>query len=208
MKIISNFKDSYDYLQGTYGIDPKAVYERICSTEEIQNGKRSWVKSGIYKPNHITDKGRELAYGETYENNLYEYILAICGTLYCVYYHKGIFYHGEAVEVLREKKLGEHQTFYGASHNKYLHLHPTDLNEKENCPVILVDTNSYDRKLYANVLNPKLTDFSIAAIIPAEQLWIKITNFLLREIKIDDKRTDKQKIVGKGFDHKTSFRNM
>lgn len=28
MKIISKFKDYYDYLQGIYGQDPKATYER------------------------------------------------------------------------------------------------------------------------------------------------------------------------------------
>ena len=57
-------------------------------------------------------------------------------------------------------------------------------------------------------LNVKLSDFGIGQIISPHDIYIAISNFLSREKPVIDKRTDIQKIVGKGFDKKTSFRNV
>jgi hypothetical protein len=88
-----------------------------------------------------------------------------------------------------------------------LHLRKTDVNEKENCPVCLIDTNSFRRRaLEAMVKNVRLSDFGIGQIISPNDMYIMISNFISREKVIIDNRTDIQKIVSKGFDKKTSFR--
>ena len=77
MYVKSNYKDFYDFLQGIYGVDPKVVYERICQTKKDDK----WVKSGVYKPMHI-EFPKEYRF----------YMLAICGTIYCVFYYNNKFY--------------------------------------------------------------------------------------------------------------------
>lgn len=206
MKILGNIKDYYDYLQGTYGIDPKVVYERICMT--LVGDK--WVKQGIYKPEYLNPPADPSPYYEK-PSSVYFYVLAICGKLYCVFIHNRKFYfpdHTDALEKL-ESRVDKVSRQY--MRNRYsdsaLHLRKTDVNEKENCPVCLIDTNSYHRgALGAMVKNVRLSDFGIGQIISPNDMYIMISNFLSREKVVIDNRTDVQKIVSKGFDKKTSFR--
>ena len=212
MLIKSNFKDYYDYLIGQYGIDEKVVYERICSTEDSD---KKWIKSGIYKPQH------------TLEGTVYSFdIIAVCGIIYCCYYYRGKHYFGsDAIDYIPKKiKRGiyesdidtysdllrsatnEQKENLSFSTVRSIHLKETNLNEKENCPVLIL-RQSYDG-LYADVKNPKLSDFDFGKILSAEECYLQISNFLSREKPIVDNRTDIQKITGKGFDKKTSFRNI
>lgn len=58
--------------------------------------------------------------------------------------------------------------------------------------------------------NPILADTWIPSLIPAEEVWNNISDFLLsiKEPKIVDNRTDVQHLESHGFDKKTSFRNV
>lgn len=198
MRIISNFKDYYDFLTGKYGIDEKCVYERVCSTE---NPEGKWWKSGIYKPKH-----KEPATIYNFE------IIAVCGTLYSCFYYNGKHYFGAEAENYIPAKIKDPSP-YGNSTNtvidlhrgKEYHLKKTDLNEKEGCPVLLLNT---ERPLRAQVKNIKLADFDFAKVLPAEECYLQISSFLLKEKPVVDNRTDIQKIIGKGFDKKESFRNI
>ena len=202
MKIISHFKDYYDYLIGKYGIDEKVVYERICSTEDSKD--RNWVKSGIYKPQHINIPG-----------TIYNFeMIAFCGVIYCCYYYDGKHYFGEEAKdhiphtIIKrgyfESDIYTSRDLYKAE--KY-HLKQTTLNDKEECPVLIVGNDGWDNP-FAKVKNPKLSDYDFGKMVSPEDCYIKLSTFLSREKQIIDTRTDKQKIVGKGFDHKTSFRNI
>ena len=204
MKLISNFKDYYDYLIGQYGIDEKCVYERICSTEN--NNK--WIKSGIYKPNH------------SLEGTVYSFeILAVCGTIYCCYYYQGKHYFGEeAIDYIPKKiKRGLYENDIDTysdllksmktqtmNYVTNVHLSKTNLNEKENCPVLILDR----RCEHAEVKNPKLSDYDFGKVLSAEDCYLQIVNFITREKTITDNRTNKEKILSAGFDTKTSFRKM
>ena len=216
MLIQSNFKDFYDYLQGVYGIDEKVVYERICYSSV--NSKGEWQKTGLYKPQYLAS-----------EECKYEVcLLAICGTLYHVYIINSKFYFGLNKNDFKEGKYAhilkllpkeKHKQFASDLHDnssyyrdgdttkdKY-NLTPTDLNEKHNCPVLLVrGYDSYHNNFEIIAKNVKLSDFGIGQVISPHDIYIGISNFLSREKPVVDKRTDIQKIVGKGFDKKTSFR--
>lgn len=195
MKIISNFKDYYDFLTGKYGIDEKCVYERVCSTEG-QDGK--WWKAGIYKPKHLEP-------GAVYSFDM----IAVCGTLYCCFFYRGKYYFGaEAANHIPKVVNSDGYATHTTEHinlAKSFHLQKTDINEKEQCPVVLVE-NKWSG-MEATVKNIKLSDFDFAKVLPAEEIYIQISSFLLKEKPVVDNRTDVQKIVGKGFDKKTSFRN-
>ena len=93
MKIISNFKDYYDFLQGEFGVDLKAVYERIC-----KDG--SGHKAGVYVPEFM--KPRPSIFHSKWEEEQYDkrrqrptlFRLAICGRIYCVSEQNGVLLHG------------------------------------------------------------------------------------------------------------------
>ena len=58
--------------------------------------------------------------------------------------------------------------------------------------------------------NPILDGTWIPSLIPAEEVWNNITDYLLsiKEPVITDNRTDVQHLESHGFDKKTSFRNV
>jgi hypothetical protein len=88
------------------------------------------------------------------------------------------------------------------------HLKPTDLNERHDCPVLLIKKYRYDNECEVIAKNVRLCDFGINQIISPHDIYVAISNFLSREKPVIDNRTDVQKIIGKGFDKKTSFRNV
>ena len=62
----------------------------------------------------------------------------------------------------------------------------------------------------AILVNPIMTGTWIPSVIPAEEIWNNVTDYLLaiKEKPIIDNRTDIEHIESAGFDKKTSFRNM
>ena len=204
MKLVSNFKDYYDYLIGTYGIDPKAVYHRVCETEIQKNGVLSYEKQGLYKPPHLIPGTRAATY-----------TIAFCGTIYCVFWLEGKFYFGkESCSVSDQINKLDCNRDWNQRAEWYYHLYDTTLNDLTGCPVLLLrrrefkDPIDFRQQFWYKAKNPKLSDFGFPSIIPADECFMRITNFLLREKEIKDNRTDKEKIASKGFDVKTSFRNM
>src|SRR5690606_9622511 len=93
MKIISSFKDYYDYLQGIYGVDEKVVYERH------------------------TDKSLNAI---MFPNNNYYLSIIIGNEMYHGVYKDGKFYYKEKLaEISTNDKPSPYMHFYGASRNNY-----------------------------------------------------------------------------------------
>jgi len=187
MKIISNFKDYYDFLIGKYGIDDKVVYERICSTEQKD---KSWYKSGIHNPNF----------------NLYNYkwfIIFFCGTAYYGHWYNSKIYYGKDAEVI-PKKIKNSSFLWKMPEDRgpVRDSFKTDNNDKNNCPVLVYEG------INSLIKNPKLSDYQFGKKVIPEDAYTAIYNFLSREKSIPDNQTNKEKIVSHGFDLKTSFRNM
>ena len=59
-------------------------------------------------------------------------------------------------------------------------------------------------------LFPKLSDLKFANVINPEQMYIDVYNWLSKRNEFNhiDNRNDVQKLESKGFDKKTSFRNV
>jgi hypothetical protein len=212
MKLITNFKDYYDFVQGEYGIDPKAVYERVCMTP---NGH----KGGMFVPEFLrpvpffqNEHEEEAYHSHRKEPNLYR--LAICGIMYYVAEENGTLFHGPR-SWANEKEKSKGLFWFPKKLNTSGHLQPTDVNEKHKCPVILMSRHSKweDHPSYnqADVLNLRLKDFQFAKVIPPKDMFLMLTNFLLKdrpktEKPVDPKDQNKQRIVAHGFDLKSSFR--
>lgn len=198
MKILSKYKDYYDYLVGTYGIDPKLVLDR-------REGSRI---SKYRSPGAFS--------------------IAICGNLIQGFYDGEKCYCGDSLlKVGKEVEVNEYFRGIGfqkekkikinyttktlgveEEHEERLYQEPqeTDLNDKYNCPIILL-TGSW-RSDYDPF--PRLEDYGIGAVYSPNEMFTMLSSWLSQKIteaeNIEDNRSDEMKLESKGFNKKCSFR--
>lgn len=194
MLIIDKRKDYYDYLTGIYGIDKKLVLDRRIVRYPY------------------------LSYSTAFS-------ICICGIKYSGYYDGKSYYYGEdliplgkfipiskwnnsARVVINPRK--------GLLGTQYVEITPSklspkyNLNEIHNCPIVLCEGSNITLNPNYHFNFPNLKDFNFASVIPAEELFKQLTDWLSSKITeqelINDTRSDAQKANDKGFDPKRSFR--
>jgi hypothetical protein len=202
MKIISKYKDYYDYLQGVYGIDPLLILDRRDNS--------------FFSPQGCNEEVITLFIGG----------YKIEGFL-----RDGVFYYGENLKLIgietfpssfsyyqsrfNEKKLDE--CVYIKSHssfrineclvNKTIIKDSFNYNERENCAILFATTLTNQYEFYKF---PRLSDFKLGSFVSAEEVYKMTSSWLSLQITKEenkpDLRDDVQKLEGKGFDKKTSFR--
>jgi len=211
MKIISKFKDYYDYYQGIYGMDAKLTLDR---TE-------------FYK--------------QTFEPSDYSvHRFWVCGWLVEGMYLKGQYYYGEDIENLdlidnpRKLKFRPHLIHYyevktpkSFRYNIDILKYPLQFkdvprnldyfkpivkiecpNDKLECPILyksVFGNDVFDSSLFSKF--PILSDFQFYKVFTDFQMWTMLTEWLGREKKIENNQTNNEKILSNGFDLKTSFRH-
>lgn len=207
MKIISKFKDYYDYLQGSYGIDEKLILDRTKFVNRYPYGENAVVRfficgmviEGLFRDGKFW-YGKELELisstrksGKYWSNN---------DKYYFVEPDKSKMYGGPESEVLKIPTPFKTwiQTQKSISYrNKTEDICP---NDKYDCPIIV---SSYYGDGYE--VNPILSEYQFHKVFSAQDIWFMLTEWLGREKQIKEMRSDKEKILSNGFDLKTSFRN-
>ena len=203
MKIISKYKDYYDYLQGVYGVDEKLILDRKeftslmfppsnkIETFFICNYKVQgiWIDGKIYfgddceqfanKPKEVKYKYKK--FKDDKESNYWSFPASLLG-----YRHE--IWGG--YNILKKPLLIEE----GKSPNKEL-----------KCPILRVQGREYEK-------NPILREYEINKVFTPEEIWILLSTWLGREVSDNEKEVpigdDKVRISSHGFDLKTSFRNV
>lgn len=201
MKIISKYKDYYDYLQGIYGVDEKLVLDRRAkfypSVSDFPNGKIDFVIGDLYiSVLKIDDKiysGRNelLSIGEAYE---YE---TPSGRL------------DEGVRVTyKESSYPYRESKANMSFNIIKGKGRLQNTEYEKIPIIVFTRHNVDKFMEF----PRLEEFGIQKILKPHDIWIELSSFLG---KLNSQKEppqpigdDKVRILSAGFDLKTSFRNV
>lgn len=187
MKIISKYKDYYDYMVYKFGIDPLVVIDR-----------REGVVPFVSVPN---------------KEDTYERIrVAICGKLYNgLIDSKGEVHWGENMLPLGKykssfldrgkKRLHYKHQYFNSIQTTEVYPEITDINDKEKCPVVLLGNG--------NILWPKLEELNFAGYFPADKIFLEIYNWVSarNEKQIEDTRDDTLKLLNAGFDKKKSFRH-
>lgn len=180
MKIISKYKDYYDYLQGIYGVDNKLILDRreYDTYTPTENEKLifyigGYIIEGLWKNNKCY-YGNDLLQFKTQPKYYYlfkpksEFSVNIGDTIFSTIIEKD----------------------------------NTNINEKENCPILLKYNKEYLHYI-------KLDQFNLASFIPAEEIYTLIVNWISLQLTKKEQIKevdDKLKIVNKGFDLKYSFR--
>lgn len=211
MKIISKYKDYYDYLMGVYGSDPKLVLDR-------RKGKPlfKWTPDN-YETVFIAVAGKGVT-GIYYDGNVYwgDQILTLPETKK----YKGEKYDRELNDWVPYEGITIPNLLYSrGSRHRYFEINPdvvdVDFNDKYNCPII---GTTYEEGLHykdgsvgrTTVFYPILKDLNVGSIFPPEQIWKMLTDWLAKKeterLDFMDSRTNKEKITGHGFDYKRSFR--
>lgn len=201
MKIISKYKDYYDYLSGIWGEDPKLVLDR-----------------------------REFKHPEFFPSHPEVIQLYICGNLIEGFWDGETFYYGESLSKFGEIQKPHSWYFSRSEHEKGKYVsfdfqadYPLARKErfqvlvepvidyrkrniKEKCPILMV--NRYVREGYYNF--PVLSKMNVGSILKPEVIYQMLVDWYSERNneaeKRPDNQTDLQKLVSKGFDKKESFR--
>jgi len=193
MKIISKYKDYYDYLSGIYGEDPKLILDRrnsnllhLYNNSKIELYIAGYIIEGLYKDNKY-------------------------------YFGKDLkpFIQKDNLSLFARRYLSRHEK---RDYNKSVHIKYKDndfwcylepvkdilyTNNNKNCPILVK---------YANriIKYPKLIDLKLAKFIEPKTIYFWLVEWLSTQItnkeKIQTIISNAEKIEAKGFDKKKSFR--
>ncbi len=190
MKIISKYKDYYDYLSGIYGIDEKLILDR---REKDDYMLPTLGKITIYIAGYIIEGMVKESGNIFYGDSLRSYIIEKPIWKWLSKHHKRDYTKSFDIKY--------------KNHNEWYYLEPIkdlkNINEKHNCP-ILIDT-PYGIKKY-----PMLSTLKLPSFLPAETIYQWLSEWLSTQITNKEKQIkelpNSLKIENKGFDKKKSFR--
>lgn len=212
MKIISRFKDYYDYYSNIYGIDEKINYNRKLFNKYDSIFKE--IKKTEFRPVLCYTKW-EMKYID------YDfYWLIVCGRQFLIYKKNSdpnFTLHilgSELDELLPHKKKGSFWDSYSNTPIEYYYGFYTDknlqLNIQEKSPIIVLNPKRNEDFITSD--SPILgTIKNFVSLYPADKIYQDICYFFLNQIhgsadiNVPVELDDKYKIQYHGFD-KISFR--
>ena len=235
MKIISKFKDFYDYKVTKYGVDEKLVYTRktyceySCSYDifnrisEKEFNKNLKDNVNLLKENNfhkILFIGEKLIHLFFTENGVYTHFdaknLDVSKGKYQSYYSKEITFNDERnFEIYTDFGYAWDKLF---SYDRKKLFSSMKIDKSDiilNEPMLLIEyfgksynkNLKYHRPLYKFTYNPNLSQMGV--YIDEDFIWQSLVEFLSNkrsEKEISPKVSNENKILSKGFDLKTSFR--
>lgn len=196
MKILSKRKDYYDYLVGKYGIDEMIVYDRRdCTVLAHDEYNLAFSKKKMYDDVPKREK-------MVYRNG--KYVSEMVGLRTELF----ITYGRKTRKFLVERYLDEAGNL--CIYHKEVPLDSLDFRccgkdrENKESPIFIWTkwTNTY-------IDNPILDGTWLTGCISPEEIYTEVYNYLLMKNakKIEDNRSDVEKMESKGFDKVSSFRN-
>lgn len=197
MKIISKYKDYYDYLVGKYGMDEKLVLDRTSYIKpDLKPGTiikvcvLNFVFEGIFWKNKYYWR----------EDLLKLEIKPAKKSRYSPIRYKGYKDKTKYKSIIINSVDIRDQI---TKNRIYVDPVPSEMNYKENVPILLY--NHLDKCTHYPIL--KEIDFFKA--IPADAMWTGLSQWLSDKLNVDPVSTitDKEKVVSHGFDLKKSFRH-
>lgn len=205
MRIISGFKDYYDYI-ANQNVDNKIIYNRQCQAYDTvdKNGRQTYQLSGPHDPN----VAHELTFpGKYYDTDRVHF----CGIQHPFVAKDGRFVYDptEIYSLLAAEMRRKRERSFAFSNLRWtFERHhrplPSSLNTELNAPVVLQYWFN-DRLIYLTNISLKAIDF--VQLFAPEQAFMMIYNFLApKEIEPDRDPDNLARYEAKGFDKKVSFR--
>ena len=215
MKIIGKYKDYYDYLQGVWGQDPKAVYVR--DSVKLFTEEDRPVFLGMTLPGDIEAwQGEFILTCGADEHHIYVENTGN-GPVLVPFFRQRVERQGGSAPLVLEWYVDEWKRKHSRrkwergmkSMEEYC---AWAVRRAQMAPI------AYERRkgirlrgesIKAKWENPLLSSIPLT-VVPAEEVFAGIQDFLLAsyDMTITDNRTDVEKLEAAGFDRKTSFRNI
>ena len=231
MLIIDRNKDYYDYIQGIYGVDPKIVFNRqsldLCGKDvefscfnnlayflvEIAttwyllrievDPDRKYAKSSysLDRLRFCQQDIRSVSLVCTREIKQDEKLSDSVSFLLDINDAHSVYSSFISYVVKHSRKHG-----FGNENIDYddMFRHLMELPVSEIMPRMV----RFGLVSYKRYENPLLKCINFGGVVPPEDMFIKIQNYLSAQIKdgVESTMTDEQKITSHGFDKKLSFR--
>ena len=216
MKILSSYKDYYDYLTGIWGEDPLLVLDRR-DFKNISRERFDFSETAIrrvYIGNHCVQflsKDREAYFGNS--------ILEVLGKdakkaeeIYTFQRPSIEKRYGMKWEDLVEHGIHQIKGSYSRHSCTEVLLKPFVCKRPPFLPPeVVIGMGDFETKnAYWDLKYPILKDIGVNKLVPPETVYQWITEYLSEQKNkqelTQDLRTDTQKLEGKGFDKRTSFR--
>jgi hypothetical protein len=186
MKLVSKYKDYWDYLQGIYGVDEKVVFERDSIFKDYSPDTLYYF--------HILNK----TYCGLFTKDGWIHDFDELDKYYKDNSSNRLFYSQS-----RQLALYLYGEISWWKKNKLLKIYPeTLLNIENNCPILVARNNNINKF-------PLLKDTFIPSILPAHDIYVGLVDwFSYKEPVVETKPEDMIRFESKGFDKKDSFRNV
>ena len=227
MRIISKFKDYYDFIAKQYGREDSLVYHRTRIGP--WDKEKSVVRDLTIEINeHLRDKLYLIRMEDTYFHN----ILSIAGIPYHLIYRKTIdepkLNFGLVLfDPMKHSKFVSRYAFNYQTGNKFDSLTKVlgenkiliDISKKIGHPVFLIKEVYFDHSIQKTKITiqgncPVLSDFGIPAIVSPQQMYQNLDYFIGNTIHDNPDIIppvvieEKYRYIEHGFDPIKSFRNM
>ena len=190
MKIISKYKDYYDYLQGVYGIDDKLILDRRDYTiPSVTEGTIRLVIGNVYLEGYYYEN--KFYWGQEQLDNL-------------------MIMTGSSLPSWREDDYTHCIFNKNTNKTSCLNCNIININNNTNCGIFLCKEGKILEK-NIECRYPKLLDLNINSILSPHDIWILLSDYLSKKVTENEPEVpvgdDKIRIIAAGFDLKTSFRN-
>ena len=236
MKIISKFKDFYDYKVAKYGVDEKLVYTRKTYCEYFE---RFVIDVYTASDDRISEENFNKNLKENFEYfkgiNFHKILILGEKLIHLFFTENGVYTHFDAKNL--DVSKGKYQSYsskeitfndgrnfeittdfgwnklFSYDRKKFfssMRIDKSDIILNEPMLLIeLIGTSKSSRYLYTYkfTYNPNLS--KIGVYIDADFVWQSLVEFLSNkrsEKEISPEVSNENKILSKGFDLKTSFR--
>lgn len=212
MKIISKFKDYYDYIVYQYGVDNNIGLDRrnynyidIFEDGLFRRYTYDWYNYFIVEVGFTQYLFKQNYDFERSDKNRFSFVKKI---------ESGVNIFSVQCERWCKEKMHRIYKENGINSDKFSNAEATNFYVVPNSNIR--DIKNFEKASFDDFVNySRLWKAGIylagmAAFIPAQEAYDNIYNYLisLKEPKIEDKRSDIDKLISKGFDKKTSFRKM
>jgi len=230
MRIISKHKGYFDYLVWTkYGLDTTIVFKRGCKWRIADHKNlfptaynNKWHRSDWWQTRY---NALSIAIcGTLYFGVLDKDTLKIYWGNNVLNIEHLVQERGTNIAVIQQNSKEKREFYYNNI--------PTRVNKVMQAPIVFFEY-SFDMEAFPilplsdndikkevlhesfrhnHFINPLLTNLGVSSFYTADKLYCDIYNWLstqkANKENIQDKRTDKEKLLSKGFDKVTSFRKM
>ena len=214
MLILSNFKDYYDGVVGTFGIDKTIVYNRMTEEYETKSKGYPTIFDELkYFNKYYTFSYFSFSKDKDY-NNYTIFIIGFCGKLYLGfklynnYEFKFLTYDPEVVKDKLKIKGKKEINNFDALCKKITDYDPIEIHRNFKTPIFIYDENGYTHnyKFYRHFyVNPELKTYEFYKIIDPVTAFQEIQMYISGVLGTGEKNIveidDKYKIPQHGFDN-------